>query len=101
MAIDPVASAEIDLLIAGIEVAIGQQHGVAEKGVAQKSAVIATADQESAQSQRKLWPRVAQGETAGMRRAAKRPVALQRRKRPDGNGGKCRVEASKRVRGGW
>src|SRR5579884_719695 len=85
VSIQPVASAEIDLLICRSKIAVRQQHGWAKEGVEQKGAGVAPAEEVAAERERQLAPGISKIEAGCVRRAIERPVAHQGREGANGN----------------
>src|SRR6478735_2486717 len=76
--VEPVAAAHIDFLISRGQVAVGKQHGRAERGVEEESAAVPAANKVAAHRQRQLAPGITEIKTSGMRRAVERPVPYER-----------------------
>src|SRR5580698_1754468 len=75
--------AQVELLISGREIAVRQQHGVPEKSVFEKRAVVSPSDHISRKRAVEFLAVVEQRDASGMRCDQKRPRALKRRERSD------------------
>src|SRR5580692_5369807 len=81
--LERIRHAQIELLICGCEIAIRQQHGVAEETVFEKRAVVSPSHQVAGECAVEFLAVVEQRDASGMRSDQKRPRALKRRERSD------------------
>src|SRR5215471_13319579 len=93
-----IVATPVEPLVCGFEVAIGQQHGVAEERIAQERAIVAAAHQGTAERRAQSSARVSQGKTSAVGRATERTAALERAENANGNSGKRGIEASEGIR---
>src|SRR5258708_6147919 len=90
--IDSQAAVEIDLLVGGIQISVGQQQSVAKERVGKMCAVSAPPNQASAERERELGPDVADQEISGMWRSTKWTASDKRCGCANGNHREIRIE---------
>ena len=97
VAIQTIAGAYIDLLVSSSKIVIGEQQAGAKRRIEQECAAVTAANKISTQGKGQLSASVPEKEAGGMRRAVERPVSDQRRKRPNWNIRKLRIERGKEL----
>src|SRR5260370_22177380 len=90
--IESQAAVEIDLLVGGIQISVGQQQSVAKERVGKMCAVSAPPNHASAERERELGPDVADQEISGMWRSTKWAPSDERCGCSDGNRRKIGIE---------
>ena len=96
--LDLVAAVQIDFLIGGIEIAVGQQQGVAEVGVTQEGAVVAAGDEGPHGRHQEAARRPIHSGKSGVGRDAEWPRAYQRRIGSNRNAGEQRIDGGLQAR---